>query len=60
MRNTSASGRPTASARGQTRQRLGRRVEEGDPGLVVGRDDRVTDALERDRVAPFAGKDAAV
>ena len=41
------------------RQRLGRRVQEGHPGLGVGRDDRVADARERDRVAALAGRDAA-
>ena len=35
------------------------RVQEGDPGLVVGREDRVADARERDRIAALAGHDAA-
>ena len=34
-----------------SRQRLGRRVQENHPRLVVGRDDGVADARQRDRVA---------
>jgi hypothetical protein len=50
---------PHGVCQGPARQRLGRRVQEDQPGLGVGRDDRVADAREGDRVAALAGRDAA-
>jgi hypothetical protein len=51
---------PDGVAQRPARQRLGRRIQEGHPGLGVGREDGVAEARQRDRVAALAGRGAAV
>jgi hypothetical protein len=53
MRNT-PQGPSGGIAQRPARQRLRDRVHEGDPGLLVGGDDRVTDARQRGDVAALA------